>query len=196
MSIDSVSDVFAFACNHPDYWDMLVGEDDIPELDTEDRKEAFAAAREHVLASVEALLRTCLKAVQTLVPEGDRGRYLYLPRQGVNSGPTRRNCYVATKFMEGRGKESWMNISLEPDWSGAKIRLYATIQSNMENIRAFQAAMPTNPPATEAEGNYYYFGDLEIREGDSLSGLAERLAEVAWPGVVKFAELVSPSAKA
>lgn len=195
MSINAVSDVFAFACNHPDYWDLLRSDDDIPELGTEERKEAFVAAREHVLDSVEALLRTSLAAFQARVPEDD-ARYHYLRRKRIQSRATREKCFVYSLLLEGRGKQAWLNISLEPDWEGKKIRLYANIQSNLENIAAFQTKCPANPPATVADGNFYYFGDIEINEGDGFPVLAERLAAVAWPGIAQFVELVSPSAKA
>lgn len=194
MSIDSVSDVFAFACDHPDYWDMLVGEDDIPELDTEERKDAFAAAREHVLASTECLLRTCLKAVQARVPGNERERYGHLPGQRVNSAPTRRNLYVKTVFLRTPG-ESAFYVSAEKAWKSGEIRLYATIGSSLENIATFSRKHPPAPPLTTVEGNDYYFGHLEIREGDSFAGLAERLADVAWPGVVNFVDLIAPASR-
>jgi len=192
MSIHAVTDIFAFACAHPEYWELLRSDDDIPELGTDERRAAFAAAREHVLSSVEALLRASLRAIQSRVPEAERTRYLHLPRQGVKSPTTRANCYVSTLFLQGRGKQSWLNIAMEKSWDERQIRLYASIQSNLENIRSFQSQYPPTPPATEAQGNFYYFGDLEIRQADDFVGLGERLAQVTWPGVERFTELISP----
>ena len=185
---NAVSKVLAFACDNPDYWELLRADTEPPEIaemPPEDQ-EAIRAAIRDVQRSTTALLE-CVRQRLATKAEGT-------PLEG----PLSKECY-APSFKRGAlwfggvatgpGKNASLSIRIFPDED--KVRLYVELTTvnarwelMRESIRAASGAIP------EEDDTCFYLGK-ELVEAAKFEDLADDLVNWAVPAAIAFRAAVS-----
>ncbi len=189
MAVDRVTETMAFACSSLQWWSIVRGD---PARDLgiggEDR-EAFDAARRHVLESTAEMLLYCRKAFATKARHPTR--YTTLRTGKLVAKTVAKNAWWELELIGASTKRSALCVSCEADSDGT-VKLWASITGPDVHLQWLEANQPIHGRA-EA---YCYSQPVAVEKDQMFSRLAADLAGHWWPVVAAYCERVNPGSRA
>ncbi len=166
----AVSDVFAFAAQHADYWkDLLSGEDYPAEL-TDDERRALDAAGKHVEELVVELLHACgATFAATVGPPWGRPTF--------KRKPTAANRLVGIHAPASLSSRLyWVEFALKRTEDLKRIALWPALVVKKGSQHALVGKLTERGLSPTVEGYHVYGQSVTITAGRELSELASEAA--------------------
>lgn len=194
MTIDTVSDVFAFVLTEGQFSKSILFAKDMPEELTPEEKKAIEAVLGHVRASYIALLSTCRQTVLTLATDPKTRSTLESSWNRDNTIWERRTVHLPLVLK--KSWFAWLTIGL---WSRRQepketIALHAHLGVHERHIDALaQAAKDHSKIQLSPDGTTAMVTPLQPKQGDHFGDLAKQLVSELWPVARKTRQLISPA---
>lgn len=181
--MNALSDVFAFAVKHPDYWkDLFFGESYPPEL-TDDEAKALEGAREHIEALVVELLHDTGRQFAAKV-----GPKLLAPPR-FKGASTAKNRSIWLKAPAGlESKLYGVLFGLEPNEDAGAVALFATLSVKKGSLDDLRAALDARATKYSVDDYYVYAPSIALVKGAEVSALATEASSRAYGLLEGFLE--------
>lgn len=169
----AVSDVFAFAAEHADYWkDLLSGEEYPAEL-TDDERRALDAAGKHVEELVVELLHACGATFAAMIgPPWVSPNFKRKPTAAKRLVGVHAPASLASRLY-------WVEFALKPTEDLKRIALWPALVVKKSSQHALVGEMTERGMSPIVEGYHVYRRPVAITSGRELSELASEAASVA-----------------
>lgn len=191
--MQTISDVFAFACANPDRWEVLEAdpEGDLGITNPADIG-AFTAARDHVRESAITLLKATWSRCNARAMASRTTRYDGLTGREPDRRTLLRDLSWERLIVKTKGKELFVGASIEMTGDDGPRALYAWLRMPEEHMDAWTEAITGSSIRGGRYDDYYYLPTVDIRAGAVIDDLAEMLAEQLWPALQKASKMLSP----
>jgi len=185
-----VTKVFAFACENPDYWELLLAPNEAPEVTglEERRRAAFNAAA----AEVRRLAAVLLDAAHAKLKEKAQGSSMSTALSKAPSSPSYgKAAFNFERVFSGRGRGTSLKLALSQG-NNSRINVWVGLYTAANRRDMLVSAFDHIKDRVQQDGHYVYVVE-SITEGDVCDDIAGRLVNAFWPGVIAFEKVLNAS---
>ncbi|AKT40378.1 hypothetical protein [Chondromyces crocatus] len=168
----AITDVFAFAASHGDYWEQILHEDaSYDDVLSPEEQKAFGAARLHIEESISGLLRACKDRFVQINQVRDKP-FDVAARSSVNAKEIRPVKKIHKKLFYG-------SFLFRKDGRDGHIKLVSSIAVHNKIIQDVGKSLQDANLKFEVRGSYFLDAPgIALERGELFTTVADRAAEV------------------